>query len=42
MYLKYYIKKTLLSTLTFKNINFTFLKSWTYYGIFGIKVWFFF
>lgn len=27
MYLKYYVKKTLLSTLTFKNINFTFLKS---------------
>ena len=42
LYLKYYKKKTLLSTLFFKKIHFTFLKSWTYYGIFGIKVWFFF
>ena len=42
LYLKYYIKKTLLTSLKFKNINFTFLKSWTYYGVFGIKVWFFF
>jgi hypothetical protein len=41
-YLKYYIKKTLLTALNFKNINFTFLKIWTYYGAFGIKVWFFF
>lgn len=42
LYLRYYIKKTLLTSLKFKNINFTFLKSWTYYGAFGIKVWFFF
>ena len=42
LYLKYNIKKTQLSSLNFKNINFTFLKSWTYYGVFGVKVWFFY
>lgn len=41
LYIDYFIEKTWMSSLSFKNFNFTFLKSWTYYGAFGVKVWFF-
>jgi ribosomal protein S3 len=37
-YLTYKETKGLANKISLTNLNFTFLKSWTYYGAFGIKI----
>lgn len=42
LYLNFLKINQQLTSIKYNTINFTYIKSWTYYGAFGIKTWFFF